>query len=254
MYQVNLSISKTSLFSCIDSCHNSWLEKTRDTLDDLSDDDDIPFSLYLGMGSGATYDVASDVYDSFPLCICITLAIVFILMGIAFKSIVAPIRSVATLTLTLSFVYGFLVLVYQHGVLDFLDLRCLSNSHNTSWLPPVMGFSIIVGLGLDYDVFLVDRVYQYRLEGYTDHSAAIKGVCSTGYIITAAGLIMSVAFGGLLTSDELILNQVAFLLVFAVLLDTFVVRTLCVPALLGLTGSKSWWPQALPPATRSVTY
>ena len=112
----------------------------------------------------------------------------------------------------------------------------------------------MVGLGLDYDVFLISRIYEFRLLGYTDHAAAVKGICATGYIITAAGMIMAVAFGGLFSSQELILNQAAFLLVFAVLLDTFVVRTICVPALLGLTDTKSWWPQELPPPTKSIMY
>jgi hypothetical protein len=82
----------------------------------------------------------------------------------------------------------------------------------------------------------------------------VQGICSTGFIITAAGLIMAVAFGGLFTSSELILNQTAFLLVFAVLLDTFVVRTLCVPALLGLTDSFSWRPGTMTPATKTIGF
>lgn len=230
-----------------------WLEEARKTLDDLSGADGALFDFYLGYGSSMTYDVTNDVYDSFPLIVVVTLSTVFVLMGVAFKSLVAPIRSVLTLALTVAFVYGLLVLVYQKGAFAFLGLRCLDNAHAVSWLPPVMSFSIIVGLGLDYDVFLISRVYEYRLEGNTDHAAAVKGICSTGYIITAAGLIMAVAFGGLMTSEELLLNQTSFLLVFAVLLDTFVVRTLCVPALLGITDTLSWWPSKMPPATKSIS-
>jgi len=229
-----------------------WLKEARKTLDDLSGEDGALFDFYLGYGAGTTYDVTTAVYDSFPLIIGVTLATVFVLMGVAFRSLVAPVRSVLTLALTLAFVYGLLVLVYQKGAFGFLGLRCFENSHAVSWLPPVMSFSIIVGLGLDYDVFLISRVHEFRLEGNTDHAAAVKGICATGYIITAAGLIMAVAFGGLLTSDELLLNQTAFLLVFAVLLDTFVVRTLCVPALLGITDTLSWWPSKMPPATKSI--
>jgi uncharacterized membrane protein YdfJ with MMPL/SSD domain len=231
-----------------------WLLEARRTLREISNADDAPVSVYLGQGASPTYDVTSAVYDSFPLIVIVTLSTVFLLMAVAFKSIVAPIRSVATLGLTLAFVFGLLVITYQQGGFEFMGLRCLANSHGVSWLPPVMCFSIIVGLGLDYDVFLISRVYEFRLLGYTDHAAAVKGICATGYIITAAGMIMAVAFGGLFSSQELILNQAAFLLVFAVLLDTFVVRTICVPALLGLTDTKSWWPQELPPPTKSIMY
>jgi predicted RND superfamily exporter protein len=229
-----------------------WLIKVRDEIDRLKKED--LFEIYLANGAGMTYDVTVAVYDAFPMIVIITLAVVFVLMAFAFESLVAPLRSVLTLALTLAFVYGLAVLVYQHGAFSFLNMRCLSDSGGISWLPPVMCFSIIVGLGLDYDVFLISRVYEFRANGYTDHSAAVKGICSTGFIITAAGMIMAVAFGGLFTSTELILNQTAFLLVFAVLLDTFVVRTLCVPALLGLTDHFSWWPGEMTPATKTIGF
>jgi uncharacterized membrane protein YdfJ with MMPL/SSD domain len=77
---------------------------------------------------------------------------------------------------------------------------------------------------LDYDIFLISTVLERRLEGHTDRSALVRGMVSTGHIITAAGIIMAVAFSGLLFSSELALNQTAFLLVASVLLDTFVVR------------------------------
>jgi uncharacterized membrane protein YdfJ with MMPL/SSD domain len=111
-----------------------------------------------------------------------------------------------------------------------------------------MTFSIIVGLGLDYDVFLISRVLEFREEAFTDNSAVLKGLYKTGGIITAAGIIMAVAFSGLLMSSELLLNQTAFCLVMAVLVDTFVVRTVLVPILLGMTGERSWWPRQLPEA------
>ena len=72
-----------------------------------------------------------------------------------------------------------------------------------------MAFSIIVGLGLDYDIFLASRVLEFRLNGYDEQSSILKGLYKTGGIITAAGTIMAVAFGGLLFASELLLNQFA---------------------------------------------
>ena len=112
-----------------------------------------------------------------------------------------------------------------------------------------MTFSIIVGLGLDYEVFIISRILEFREEGLVNNSAVLKGLYKTGGIITAAGIIMSVAFAGLLLSGELLLNQTAFMLVMAVLTDTFVVRTILCPILIGMTGTLSWWPRNLPPAT-----
>ena len=118
-----------------------------------------------------------------------------------------------------------------------------------------MTFSIIVGLGLDYDVFLISRILEFRLNEFDDDGAVLKGLYKTGGIITAAGIIMAVAFSGLLMSGELLLNQTAFILVAAVLIDTFVVRTILVPVLMGLVSKLmgaevSWWPRAMPEPTR----
>jgi uncharacterized membrane protein YdfJ with MMPL/SSD domain len=110
-----------------------------------------------------------------------------------------------------------------------------------------MAFSIIVGLALDYDVFLISRILEYRQEGLDHESSIVAGLYSTGGIITAAGLIMAVAFGGLMFSSSPVLYQWSFLLTSAVLLDTFVIRTLVVPIVLGWTGKFSWWPRRLPP-------
>lgn len=248
VYQINLDIDP------FDQDGVEWLKKARDVLDKYEKDSSVQFKMYLANGAGITYDAEEAVYGAFPAIIGCTMAVVFCLMGFAFGSIVAPLRSVATLCLTLSFVFGLLVLVYQDGAFDFMGMRAMSKVGTVCWFPPVMCFSIIVGLGLDYDVFLISRVFEYRLEGYTDHAAALKGVYMTGYIITAAGVIMAIAFGGLMASTETILNQVSFLLVFSVLMDTFVVRTLCVPALLGLTDSYSWFPKIMPAATRSIGF
>jgi uncharacterized membrane protein YdfJ with MMPL/SSD domain len=79
-------------------------------------------------------------------------------------------------------------------------------------------------LGLDYDVFLFSRVAEYRKMGYTDRAAILKGVYKTGGIITAAGIIMAIAFTGPTMSNQLVLNEFGFMLCVAVLVDTFVVR------------------------------
>ena len=162
---------------------------------------------------------------------------------------IVPIRSVVSIALTLMFVFGLTVLVYQDGAFEFMDLACFSKTGYISWLPPVMTFSIVVGLGLDYDVFLISRVLEFRLDGYDSDSSVLAGIWKTGSVITCAGIIMGLAFAGLLMSEELLLNQTAFILVVSVLVDTFVVRTVLVPILLGVTEKYSWWPRALPAET-----
>ena len=224
-----------------------WLVDARSGIEELRSEGALQgYEVYLVDGAGAEYDAVQVVYDAFPFMIGATLATVFVLMGAFFRSVVVPVRSVFSIALTLAWVYGLLVLVYQEGVLEWTGLDCFQQTDYISWLPPVMTFSIIVGLGLDYDVFLISRVLEFRMEAFTNNSATLKGLYKTGGIITAAGLIMAVAFSGLLMSGELLLNQTAFCLVAAVLVDTFVVRTVLVPIMLGVTGEKSWWPRNLP--------
>jgi RND superfamily putative drug exporter len=98
------------------------------------------------------------------------------------------------------------------------------------------------GLSVDYDVFGIDRVMEYRNAGFTTHDAVLCGLAQTGKVVTAAGAIMFFAFAGLLLSSNAALNQLSFFLCVSVLADCFVVRTLLVPSLMMLLGETNWWP------------
>jgi len=99
-------------------------------------------------------------------------------------------------------------------------------------------------------------VLEFRLHGYTNKASIVKGLYKkTGHIIIAAGIIMAMTFFGLLLSSEIMLDQVSFFLVVAVLLDTFVIRTILVPVLLGLSGKYAWWPHPnVPDRVKSYGY
>jgi len=106
-----------------------------------------------------------------------------------------------------------------------------------------MTVTILCGLALDYDIFLFARIHEYKMDaGLSTKDAIIRGVYNTGSIITAAGCIMAIAFCGLLFSDITSLNQVGFILVVAVLVDTFIIRILLVPSVLSLAKEVNWWP------------
>lgn len=225
-----------------------WLESARETIQRLSDGNALEgIHVYIEGSAAIEYDAVKAVYGAFPTVVSITMLVVFVLFGIFFRSIVAPLRSVVSIAMTLCFVFGLCVLVYQHGILNWTRVPSwTSTGDEISWLVPVMAFSIIVGLALDYDVFLVSRILEYRASGLDHESSIVAGLYSTGGIITAAGVIMSVAFGGLMFSSSPVLYQWSFLLTSAVLLDTFVIRTLIVPIVMGWTGKYSWWPRCLP--------
>merc|ERR1712096_45444 len=104
----------------------------------------------------------------------------------------------------------------------------------------------MVALGLDYDIFLVSRIIEYRMNGLSDHRSIVKGVARTGNIISGAGVIMALAFCGLFSTDKVSLHQFAALLVTSVLLDAFIVRTVLVPALMMIAQKWNWWPRNMP--------
>lgn len=199
--------------------------------------------VHIDGSSAIAHDAVDAVYNSFPVMMLTTCGIVFCLIGWYFKSFVAPLRSLLSIGITVSVSFGLAVAVFQNGWLRWVGIT-VSVGGAICWLVPIMAFSILVGLTLDYDVFLISRILEYRLEGYEHKSSIALGLDSTGGVITAAGLIMALAFGSLMGSSNPVLYQWSFLLTTAVLLDTFVVRTCIVPIL--LQPQWSWWPRALP--------
>merc|ERR1719361_651764 len=164
-------------------------------------------------------------------------------MGVVFKSGFVPFRLFITIIIPMLFVYGLAVMVYQHGLLSGLNAEAFADTDGLYWLIPVMTVTILIGLALDYDVFLFARIYEYRvMGGVPTQQAIVRGVFKTGSIITAAGIIMGIAFCGLLLSQITSLNQTGFIMVVAVLVDTFIIRTSLVPAVLSIAKEVNWWP------------
>ncbi len=218
-----------------------WLVQSRSLLNSLHQTGELNnFTITLQGGASIEYDAERAVEQSLGRMVSVTLCCVYLITSLFLKSIVSPLRSVVSISITLATVYGLVVITYQQ------------NGGYVSWLTVPMSFSIIVGLGLDYDIFLINRVLEYRIAGYDHHSSIVAGLCQTGGIITAAGVIMAVSFGGLIFSSSPTVYQWSFSLTMAVLLDTFVMRSCVVPILLAKTGSLSWYPRVLPPSTISL--
>jgi uncharacterized membrane protein YdfJ with MMPL/SSD domain len=100
------------------------------------------------------------------------------------------------------------------------------------------------------DIFLVTSIIEEREAGWSDTDAVAVGLQRSGPIISWAGIIMAVAYGGFLFSEIPLLNQLGFFIVLAVLVDSFVVRPLLVPALMHILGPVNYWPRRVPPASR----
>jgi uncharacterized membrane protein YdfJ with MMPL/SSD domain len=225
-----------------------WLHQLRAVTADLSAEENVTISV-IGM-SAYTWDAVWAVQDLFPVEVGVTTGVVLVFIAIAFKSVLVPLMSVLTGALTVGTVYGVADLIYEHGIFDWMGFSGLSSSptHALLWMCPLLAFSVIIGIGLDYNVFLLVRVREFRQTGvYTTPQAVALGLYRSANVITAAGVIMAIAFSGLLFSNIPSLNEVSLYLVVAVLFDTFVVRTLVLTSLMGLTRDATWWPARLTP-------
>eukprot|EP00937_MAST-01D_sp_MAST-1D-sp2_P007782 g7782.t1 len=222
----------------------TWLSNMKTSMDQLQTK--YPgYHFYLHGSAGTDIDAVDKVYDLFPTAIGITLAIVMVLIGGAFRTLAVPVRAVLSLSCMLAFVYGLATLVYVKGKWDGpttpVELKATAGGIN--WFGPIMCFSILVGLGLDYDILLLDRVLEERRKGYSEKESVARAYEAIVPIVVAAGLIMIIAFSGLMASSQPNLNQIAFYLLFGVAWDTLVSECMIVPACMALLGKWNWWPR-----------
>ena len=164
----------------------------------------------------------------------VILLVVFVVLAVLLRSLLAPLLLVLANVLSFAATLGAAALVFDH-VLD------LPGGDPTV---PLYAFVFLVALGIDYSIFLMTRVREESLLQGT-RPGVLHGLAVTGGVITSAGIVLAATFAALGVLPILFLLQIAFLVAFGVLLDTFVVRSLLVPALVFLTGKKVWWPHRM---------
>lgn len=164
----------------------------------------------------------------------IVLVVVFAILALLLRALVAPVLLVATVVLSFAATLGVSALVFNH-VFDF---------PGSDPVVPLFGFVFLVALGVDYNIFLMTRVREESLRLGTMRGVE-RGLAVTGGVITSAGVVLAATFGALAVIPLLFLAQIAFIVAFGVLLDTLLVRALLVPALTLQIGARVWWPSAL---------
>ncbi|HEV7187024.1 MAG TPA: MMPL family transporter [Blastococcus sp.] len=162
------------------------------------------------------------------------LLVITIVLALLLRSIVAPLLLVATVVLSVGATVGIAALLFEH-VFAFpgSDPGIL-----------LVGFVFLVALGIDYNIFLMTRAREESLE-HGAKDGVLRALAVTGGVITSAGLVLAATFGALAVLPLVLLSELAFLVGFGVLLDTFVVRSLLVPAAVYLIGDRIWWPSKL---------
>jgi len=174
-----------------------------------------------------------------PIAIAVVLSLSFVLLLLAFRSVVIPAKAILMNLLSVGAAYGLLVLVFQKGVgADLLGLTQVDSIE--AWVPLFL-FSLLFGLSMDYQVFLLTRIRERFDRTGDTREAVAHGIGRTAGIITGAAAIMVCVFGGMATGELAAFQQMGFGLAVAIFLDATVVRTIIVPAGMELLGGWNWY-------------
>lgn len=188
----------------------------------------------VGGTSAARLDTQETASRDRSLIIPLVLAVVLVILMLLLRSVAAGVMLILANVLSFGAALGVSALVFNH-VFDFPGADATV---------PLFAFVFLVALGVDYSIFLMTRVREESIRHGTPPGVVI-GLTVTGGVITSAGVVLAATFGALGVVPLLFLAQLAFIVAFGVLLDTFVVRSLLVPALTYELGDRVWWPSRL---------
>jgi RND superfamily putative drug exporter len=196
-----------------------------------------------GMPAG-NLDLAREISGQLPVVVLTVLALSFVLLAMAFRSLVLPLQAIVMNLLSVGAAYGLIVAVFQWGWGEEL-LGFTSEGHIEVFVPLFL-FSILFGLSMDYEVFLLSRIREEYLRSGDNELAVARGLESTARTITSAALVMVTVFGAFAAGRLVPFKEMGLGLAAAVLIDAALVRTILVPATMRLVGRRNWWmPRAL---------
>ena len=195
-------------------------------------------TIYIGGPSSDDIDLNDIALQYQPIVFVFVLGLSFILLMVVFRSIVIPFTAIVMNLLSVGAAYGLLVLVFQKGVGN--ELFGFEQDVIQPWMP-LMLFTILFGLSMDYQVFLISRIREKYDETGQNTAAVAYGIRSTAGIITGAALIMVAVFGGFAAGDLITTSQFGFGLAVAILIDATIVRSVLVPSTMKLLGDKNWY-------------
>ena len=195
--------------------------------------------VYVGGNTSEQIDYLDSVTNPTPIVFAFVLGLTFILLTVVFRSIVIALTAVVLNLLSVGAAYGLLVLVFQRGFATGL----LGFEHSPTieaWVPLFL-FSVLFGLSMDYQVFLLSRIRERYDERGDTADAVQHGVASTARIITGAALIIVVVFLGFAMGDLVMFQQMGFGVAVALLLDATVIRSVVLPSAMKLLGRWNWY-------------
>ena len=195
--------------------------------------------VYVGGITAENVDYFDAVTNPTPYVLLFVLGLSFVLLTVAFRSVVVALVSVLLNLLSVGAAYGLLTLVFldDHGA----SLFGFQHTHVIDAWVPLFLFSVLFGLSMDYQVFLMSRIKERHDASGSTHDAVVGGVATTARIITGAALIIVVVFAGFAAGKLVMFQQMGFGIAVALLLDATIIRSVVLPAALGLLDRRSWY-------------
>ena len=207
-------------------------------------------SYVTGTTAGAA-DFTSKITSRLVWLILAVVALSFLLLTVAFRSVVIAVKAAVLNILSIGAAYGVIVAIFEWGW-----LKGLIGLQSTLPIPayvPMLVFCIVFGLSMDYEVFLLSRVHEAWLDNGDAHRAVAIGIGATARVITTAAAIMVVVFTSFVLDPNPTVKMLAIGMAFAVLIDASLVRMVLVPSIMSLLGARAWWlPRWLEPVVPRI--
>lgn len=193
---------------------------------------DLP--LLIGGDAKFNQEIFDEIFDKVWIGIAIVLVSTYFILLFAFRSVIIPLKAIIMNVVGLTSTFGILVWIFQEGHFGL-------DPSNIALIIPVFVFSIVFGLSMDYEVFLISRIHEAYHETGNNDEATIVGLSSTSKIITSAALIMIVLTGAFAFTSVVPVKQIGIGIALAIFIDATIIRLLLVPSLMKLLGEWNWW-------------
>ena len=196
-------------------------------------------AVYVSGLNAAFIDIGDRIMERLPLFLLYIIGVTFIVLAMAFRSIVVSLTAAVTTILSAFVGFGVLTLVFQEGYL--LDVMGLDQTGPIETFVPPIAFAILFGLFMDYMVFLMSRIREEHVHGLNTREAVEHGIAAIGRVIVAAALIMGTVFAAFILTSDRISKEFGLVLAVAILTDALVVKMTLVPAFFTWLGEKTWY-------------
>ncbi len=196
-------------------------------------------SSYVGGQTAGYIDLATQIADKLPMMIAIVVGLSFIVLLLAFRSLLVPLKAAAMNLLSVAAAYGVVTAVFQLGWGS--SLIGLDHAIPIVSFVPLLMFAILFGLSMDYEVFLLTQMREHYTQSGDAKRAVIEGLANTGRVITSAAAIMVCVFTSFVLNGNPLVKEFGVGLAVAIAIDATLVRCLLVPAIMVLLGKRAWW-------------